>query len=85
MNDIEPRRTYLPSKRVVKLAGAVLVLNSIGVWAVVSLKDIPNIEVQVSLKMNQRAPATMSTTPVTMLETPAVIKAPAAPTGLTVR
>ncbi len=75
MNDIEPRRTYLPSKRVVKLASAVLVLNSIGVWAVVSLRDLPNIEVEGSLKVTQPIVATV----------PSLVEAPAAPNGLIIR
>ncbi len=74
MNNIEPRRTYLPSKRVVKLASAVLVLNSLGIWTVVSLRDLPNVEVEASLKVTQPELATVP-----------MVEAPTSPSGLSVK
>ncbi len=51
--NIERRKIQLPSKRVVRLASTVLVLNSAGVWVAVSLPDWPDVEVEMSFKLSQ--------------------------------
>ena len=50
---IERRKMQLPSRRVVRLASTVLVLNSAGVWLAVSLPDWPDVEVEMSFKLSQ--------------------------------
>ena len=51
--NIERRRVRLPSKRVIRLASTMIVLNSAGVWVAVSLPDWPDLEVEMSFKLSQ--------------------------------
>ena len=53
---LERRKMQLPSRRVVRLASTVLVLNSAGVWVAVSLPSWPDLEVEMSFTLSQPGP-----------------------------
>ncbi len=53
---IERRKVQLPSRRVIRLASTMIVLNSAGVWVAVSLPNWPDLELSMSFKLSQPAP-----------------------------
>lgn len=55
MNGIERRKMQLPSRRVIRLASTMIVLNSVGVWVAVSLPGWPDMEFSMSFKMSHPA------------------------------
>ena len=50
--NLERRKMQLPSKRVVRLASTMIVLNSAGVWVAVSLPDWPDVEFSMSFNLS---------------------------------
>ena len=55
--NLERRKMQLPSKRVVRLASTMIVLNSAGVWVAVSLPDWPDVEFSMSFKLSHPSSA----------------------------